>query len=325
MILKTQYPQVKLIAFFLLGLLILDCLPYRKVSKVTDEKILRREFEKTESKINVTYSLGEKKVIFVISESQLSKENIKKEKVVSTKRELDLDQKACVEIERSYKYWDCMLLPPLLLLGIPYIITVPIIIYDWSTYPIYTFSEDKQTEIADEIVTSEAKEVIPQNIKLKLTNEELKFSRTYSVKEGKVEVPFNDLNVNYLWNSGEEKVGKQFQYYYSVLDSKSKVILPATAFKGTEFHDDQDFTNLSNERYWLDKEKEFPKCLKRFPSKLLNEATYVKENNHYLADTSIYDKIVIKACGSQLSADMMSCVNYFDECVSVNIRINDKK
>lgn len=301
---------------------VFGCLPYSYKSQLTSEKVLTTALEREESIFKVNYQLTDKSIIFTLSETQQRLEKSKVEKAFKSSRSADFDKPVnCLPNEykyKNFKYWDCMLVAPAFTFGLGYVITIPIMIYDWTTYPIYTAFSTENIEVVEETKPSNSKEVIPQNYKLQLTNEKSNFNKTYTLKEGKIEIPFDALNLSYLWNSGDKEVGRQYQYYYSVVDSKGKEVLPISPINGTLFHSDTNFAKLADLAYEKGKQIEFNRCSKKFELETIREGyKYIMDNGWNLReDDWIVGEILKRACHQYKGTNSHdACLSDFQSCI----------
>ncbi|EKR16766.1 hypothetical protein Lepto782_22155 (plasmid) [Leptospira interrogans serovar Canicola] len=305
--------------FLIIGLLLIfGCLPYSYKSQLTSEKTLSTVLDREEPIFKVNYHLTGKSVIVTLSESRQLINKVKVEKTFTSRRHAEVDEPACPSLSTNYRYWDCMLVAPIITFGLGYIITIPIMLYDWITYPIYTAFSTENIEIVEETKPSGSKEVIPQNYKLILTNEKSNFNKTYTLKEGKIEIPFDALNLSYLWNSGDQEVGRQYQYYYSVVDGKGKEVLPISPINGTLFHSDTNFAKLADLAYEKGKQIEFNRCSKKFELETIREGyKYIMDNGWNLReDDWIVGEILKRACHQYKGTNSHdACLSDFRSCI----------
>ncbi len=296
---------------------ILNCLPYLKESRIVSEKELSRQRDQTKSEYTVDYKLTSKSILFSLTEAQVAFDKVKKEKTIETFKKADLDSQIECSVFGHATYWQCMI-SPVVLFGVGIVITIPIMLYDWITYPIYTAFSTENIEIVEETKPSGSKEVIPQNYKLILTNEKSNFNKTYTLKEGKIEIPFDALNLSYLWNSGDKEVGRQYQYYYSVVDSKGKEVLPISPINGTLFHSDTNFAKLADLAYEKGKQIEFNRCSKKFELETIREGyKYIMDNGWNLReDDWIVGEILKRACHQYKGTNSHdACLSDFRSCI----------
>lgn len=315
MILKIQGALILLIigAF-------LNCLQYVKISKFHSEKELSRQFEKVKSDYSVAYRLTNNSIIFNISEVESTFDKVTKEKTYKLSNQADTSARQKCISEVYGTYWECMLGIPAMTFGIGYIVTIPIIFYDWLTYPFYVAFSDSKTEIVEQSLPSGNKrEVTSPKAKLRLKNEDTKLDKTFTFKDGRIEIPFSSVNVNNLWNSGDQNSGKKFYYYYTILDLKDQVLIPETVFDGVKFRDDQNFARLSNLQYEKEKKEEYNRCARRFSLDTVRDGyKYIYDSGLYLRENEIVVQIILnRACYNYKgTSNFDDCVDDFKACIA---------
>lgn len=298
----------------------LNCLQYIKTVEFDSAKEQSRRFDKVKSEYQLDYSLSNTGIIFNLTETERNIDLVKKEKTFKIYRKAQTDQlQTCVGSFQG-SYWQCMLGVPAMTFGIGFVVTIPIMLYDWITYPFYVAFSDSKIEVVEEsIPSSTKKEIVSPKAKLRLKNEDTKLDKTYTFKDGRIEVPFNSVNVNNLWNSGDQNSGKKFYYYYTILDLKDQVLLPETVFDGIKFRDDQNFTRLSNLQYEKEKKEEYNRCAKRFSLDTVRDGyKYIYDSGLYLRENEIVVQIILnRACYNYKgTSNFDDCVDDFKACIA---------
>lgn len=310
-----------------LGLLIFNCLQFTKVSKFDSEKEVSREFEKVKSDYKVEYSLTTNSIIFTVTEIESAFDKVKKEKTYKVSKQADTSTRQNCISEVYGTYWECMLGLPVMTLGIGFVVTIPIMLYDWLSYPFYAgFSETNKVILEDSVPVSK-KEIISTRVKLRFKNEESKFDRSYSVRNGKIEIPFTDINVNYLWNSGLENVSTKYYFYYSILDPTGRELISSTLFDSAKFREDVNFNKLSNKAYDLEKKKQFNVCSKKFGLDNIRDGyKHIADSGLYLKESEIAVRVILnRACYNYRGTTAFDkCVNDFEDCIRY-VRYIDNK
>lgn len=308
----------------LLGLFILNCLPYVKASRIVSEKELNRQPDQAKSEYSIDYKLTSKGVLYSLTEMNVTYDKVTKERTIETFKRADFDSQIECSVFGQTTYWRCMV-APVVLFGVGIVISIPIMIYDWASYPFYTLSSE-HAEVSEETVPASKKVISPPKGKIRLTNADTKFDKQYAFKEGKVEIPFSELHVNNLWNSGDEESGKKFYYYFSVSDLAGNQVIPETAFNGVQFRNDQNFTKLSNSSYDKERQMENNQCVKKFGVAIQEGIKYIDDNGVNLRKDDLIVKVILgKACHEYKGTDAHeSCINHFYDCVAPVRYISNK-
>ncbi|TGL55412.1 hypothetical protein EHQ61_00295 [Leptospira wolffii] len=325
----------KIVALLLVSCLwtaLIGCLPYIKTSSLSSEKELSRIPDQTKSENSIDYRLTTNGIVFTYSESQVTYEKIKKEKEYSISRSPDTSSKkvSCVftrEKLEEESYWNCMLFQPLKTMGLGYAFTIPAMIIDLISLPFVVAFSGSKTETTEEVVVAKKKEVQNPKVKLKLQNEGIKFDKTYTFKDGKVEVPYSAIDVNLLWRSNDETVSKDHHYYFSVTDLSGKEILPKEVFNGPKFREDKNFLALATKDFDKAKQAEYTKCTRKFSLDNIRDGyKYFEDSGLYLRENELVVQIIInRACYNYRGTDSFNdCVDDFKSCVS-SVRYIDNK
>ncbi|WP_010571027.1 hypothetical protein [Leptospira broomii] len=323
---KKNKKFIRKALLFFIGLFYLNCLHYLKSSVPVAEKEISREFisKKLENKLD--YKLTKTAIVFNLVEFENSTYNSKIE--VTSKESSNPDIRSMRHCGIGYgDYWDCMLVLPLATIGIGYIFTIPAIIYDFIMYPFSSYADKEKKEIKEKNITEPGKETPFSKAKLRLTNEDTKFDKVYTFKNGKIEVPFSEVNVNYLFNSDDKEVSDRYYYFYSIIDSSGKEIIPTTSFNGSKFKDDQNFIKLANQDFDKGKQQEYKRCSSKFELSVLREGyKYIWDNGGSLSeDELIIQAILYRACHQFKGTDSHRvCLNDFYDCIPT-VRYIDNK
>ncbi|PJZ23967.1 hypothetical protein CH352_00925 [Leptospira hartskeerlii] len=323
--LKCLKLRIVLLSF---GLLMLNCLQYIKSVEFDSERELNRKLDKVKSEYQLNYSLSNTGIIFNLNEIERNVDLVKKEKTFKIYRKAQTDQpQTCVGSFQG-SYWQCMLGVPGMTFGIGFIVTIPIMLYDWITYPFYVAFSDSKIEVVEEsIPSSTKKEIVSPKAKLRFVNSGDKFDKTYSFKDGKVEIPYSAIDANLLWRSNDETVSKNYHYYYSVTDLSGKEILPKEVFNGPKFRDDKNFLAIATKAFDKAKQVEYTKCSRRFSLDNIRDGyKYFEDSGLFLRENELVVQVIInRACYNYRGTDSFDdCVDDFKSCVS-SVRYIDNK
>ncbi|MFB5652810.1 hypothetical protein ACE5IS_19390 [Leptospira wolffii] len=313
-------------------LCLVGCLPYIKKATVTNEKELSRVPAETKVEHKLDYQLTKTGILFKYSEAEVTYEKVKKEVDYSISKSADTSSKSVSCIIKSDQmekesYWHCILLEPIKTMGLGYAISIPAMLVDWISYPFVIAFAGSKTETLEEIVPAKRSEVSDPKVKVRLENEELKFDKTFSFKNGKVEVPFSILDANFLWRSQDEKIDKSNYYFFSIVDNTGKEILPKEAFNGLKFRNDQNFLALATKDYEKTKQSEFKRCSKRFSLDNIRDGyKYFDDNGLFLRENELVVQVIInRACYDYRGTDSFDdCVDDFKSCASTARYLDNK-
>ncbi|TGL52011.1 hypothetical protein EHQ61_07305 [Leptospira wolffii] len=154
--------------------------------------------------------------------------------------------------------------------------------------------------------------------KLRFWSKYSEYDKSHTIVGNKVEIPFEDVNPEVLWVSGQSNLDKKWYYYYTLTKDNGEVLIPETYFDGVQFRENETFAKTFEYFRYSRRFEEYAKCVRKFP-----EAT-LKEGKNYIADNGLYrnDKahlvaiILNSACGKYKGTDAYNdCSDHFTKCL----------
>ncbi|TGL55682.1 hypothetical protein EHQ61_00020 [Leptospira wolffii] len=309
---------------------IFGCLPYQKKRTLLSQTEVSRNADfDSKSEYSIEYKFIESGLQFSFSENKTNFDKIVYEKNYNVERTgADFNSDVCGE---GKNYSKCLVEGPFTILGVGILFTLPIIIYDWATYPIYrlkTYDETKK-----EVERSPKKSIKVENTPAAVTlvNKSLNFAKRYIFKNGKVTVPISDLDmfkltksaeVQHYWNDRPVYKSENSSYFYFVTDLQNNNLIPSAWIEGEKIYSASVYRKINDS--WMKKKE--ADCKASFDYSILRESI-----NH-ISDQGLYDNelvaqgLVNSACKKYDGTDSYSpCVYKFSSCIPIIRRsLNDQ-
>ncbi|EQA44545.1 hypothetical protein LEP1GSC050_4105 [Leptospira broomii serovar Hurstbridge str. 5399] len=290
-----------------------NCLPYVKDYKLESEKEIGRSPE-YESDIVIEQSLVYNVLEFTVNETAKNYSQIKKEQEFKVGNKLDFSQPVCsgdgmvASNSNKHSYWRCMFGWTHLSYGLGYLISIPLFLYDWITYPIYaSLSSNEIRKVEERKLDSTENVKTPEGI--------LKFTQTYpkkiekaiSFKNGKAEVRLSEEERFQLW-----KGDYQFQYSFQGPSQVRKYNVTYPKPKPYEW--DKSFVEKAKLKLKAEGVAEYNRCAGRFTISAIHESyryfPFLMEEDKYSANL-LFKNVCGKYSGTSAEGD---CLKDFYSC-----------
>lgn len=301
---------------------IFGCLPYiKKKTLISQTEVSRSADFDSKSEYSIEYKLTESGLQFSFTENKTNFDKVAYDRTYNVQRTgADFDSDVCGERKN---YSKCLVEGPFTIMGIGILFTLPIIIYDWATYPIYRLKTYDETKRETERSPKSPVKIENTPAAVTLVNKGLNFAKSYIFKNGKVTVPISDLDmfkltksaeVQHYWNDRPVYKSEQSSYFYFVTDLQNNNLIPAAWIEGEKIYSASVYRKINNA--WMKKKES--ECKTSFDYSILRESiNHISDEGNYTNEL-VAQGLVNTACMKFDGTDSYSpCVYKFSSCIPI--------
>ena len=334
------------IIILILSFFQIKCLSYYKAEIIKSNEIVKRDIPTTEKRFIIAYDYENKYLKFKIFEIINTKQKVtyKKEVLIkkTVKKEIGdynygspdkpiacqnfsivyfLDDSMTSEFKCSLGYWDQVFLWPILSLGIPYLWTIPAVIFDSITLPFRTL-DDARTDFEEKSEMTDSKKKIPSEKMFLFLEDNYGERDKFQIQNGIVSIPIAKIkNYESFFRSGKEK----FTLHYSLAGEKESVTSPELVNSSTLEINSEDFLKDKIQFEKENDQREYNRCNKKFPTSLLKTGRSFIYKGIYKKEDEFKARILVEnACKKYLGLDSYDkCVAHFRDCIEISRKVDN--
>lgn len=312
------------IIFLLISFVNLNCLSYFKKDVVVSSKELSRTPLDSIISYEVTEEAQDKGIVYKIIEVKTDyakfqiERNIKIEKSITENGMYNFGNPDFPNSKTRDNYWGSWL-GSILLFGLGLLFT-PIVLFDWITLPFRTIDGSKVDIIEQEKKVGEVKyQSANNNLVLYLKNAKKEIYKV-KVDKGKAFIPYNLFDIIELGNNSSTKT-----YEVEVIDQTKNVSIYSNYIESNSLNNEE-FYKLYNAAIERKEQKDYNRCINKFPiSNLQSARTFISNGLYLKKDEYLAEILLRKVCKKYLGTDAESkCIIDFNECIERVRKVDNK-